>query len=72
MAYYDYECDNCGTVTEREFAMETVKKKVKCPNCGKMANRVWGRPNAIVRYRGMDAMANISGKNARRNRGRGW
>jgi putative FmdB family regulatory protein len=70
MPSYDYECA-CGFVLEREFSMEEVKQKVKCP-CGRMATRVFAKPNKIVRYRGQDAMANITGKNARRNRGRGW
>ena len=71
MPDYDYEC-KCGNVEEREFSMDNVKAKVKCSKCGKMAVRMFSKPNKRVCYRGPDAMANITGFNARRNRGRGW
>ncbi len=35
MAYYDYECDHCGTkFTEKEtFAEHARHRPVKCPKC---------------------------------------
>lgn len=48
MAVYEYKCE-CGEVLVRHFPMNQIKKRVKC-SCGKMAKKVWTKPNAIARY----------------------
>lgn len=71
MPKYDYQCEACGTVTEREFPMKEVKAKVKC-ECGKMAKRVWGSPNTIVRISLFDRSMYKGGEHPRAHRGRGY
>lgn len=70
MPRYDFSCE-CGEVIEREFAMSEVKGKVKCPSCGKMAKRVWGLPNQIVRT-SMYERASWKNGYPRAGRGRGF
>jgi len=53
MPRYDYVCD-CGHQFERTFTMLEMKSKIKCSECGKMAKRAIGMPNAIVRHRYID------------------
>jgi putative FmdB family regulatory protein len=63
---YDYRCD-CGEVVERNFPMDDIKQKVKCPACGKMAKKAVACPNAICRYSYFER----SQGNPRVNRGKG-
>jgi putative FmdB family regulatory protein len=53
---YEYECDECGTCTEKSSPMGKAKKTVKCSSCGGKAKRVFSTP-AI----GMDGRLNKVG-----------
>lgn len=66
---YDFEC-SCGEVVTRTMPMSEVKSKVKC-KCGKMAKRVWTKPNSICRYSYADR-AQYRGGHPRAHRGRGF
>jgi len=66
MATYEFKCE-CGEVQTRDFAMDKIKKRVKCPVCGKMAKKVWSKPNAIARY----SLIDRSRGDARIGRGKG-
>jgi putative FmdB family regulatory protein len=50
MPVYEYKC-TCGEEIERTAPMIEMKKRVKCPKCGKMASRAIVCPNAIVHHR---------------------
>ena len=52
---YEYECDECGTRTEKSSPMGKAKKTVKC-SCGGKAKRCFSAP-AI----GMDGRVNKVG-----------
>lgn len=62
MATYEYKCA-CGHEFERVFGMADMKRKVKCPECGKQAPRAIVNRTGIVRTRFYDT--------ARQGRGRG-
>ncbi|MHC4699588.1 MAG: FmdB family zinc ribbon protein [Planctomycetota bacterium] len=66
MAAYEFKCDNCGAVIERDFAMADKPKRVKC-TCGKMARAAISCPNAICRY----SLIERNSGNPRVNRGKG-
>lgn len=42
MALYEYQCRGCGTRTERRMPMSDVLQRIKCPNCGKQAEKLIG------------------------------
>ena len=67
MAAYDYKCDKCGDVQERQAPVGEAPKWVKC-DCGERALRVWQATTAHCRYSYMDR---VNG-NPRFNRGRGY
>lgn len=67
MATYQYKCE-CGEVIERDFPIAERKQRVKCPKCGKMAERaILSCPNAICRY----SLFERNLGNPRVNRGKG-
>ncbi len=45
---YDYECDSCGEVFEKEFPLGKAPQKVKC-SCGKRADRQIGAVGFILK-----------------------
>jgi hypothetical protein len=61
--YYQYNCE-CGEEIDRYCSLDNIKRKVKCPKCGKMAPKAVICPNAIVRHRLTEP--------ARKGRGRGF
>lgn len=48
---YHYRCENCSAECENEQSMkeETLKTMV-CPECGRVANRIWGANVRIPEY----------------------
>ena len=50
MVVYEYQCV-CGEEIERTSSMADMKKRAKCPKCGKMAPRAISQRTAIVRHR---------------------
>lgn len=50
MPTYDYAC-KCGEKIQRTSTMADMKKKVKCPVCGKMAERDLAASFPAVRCR---------------------
>ena len=44
---YSYECEECNKVTEKNFKMGSAKSFVKCPNCGKKADRIYSFGTSI-------------------------
>lgn len=68
MPKYDFKCE-CGEKIERDAPMSEAPKKVKCPKCGKMADRDWsaGFPAVQCRYSYFERAAG----NPRVNRGKG-
>ena len=68
MPLYEYRC-NCGETIERTCSMNNMKKKVKCPVCGKMASRSFNNfPAVQCRYSYFER----SQGNPRATRGRGY
>lgn len=49
MALYEYRCRSCGQVTERRMPMSNVQQRIKCPACGKQAQKVIGAFSVIGR-----------------------
>jgi len=64
MPTYEYKCE-CGELIENDSPMNNIKRRVKCPACGKMAPKAIMRPNQIVRHRYID-------NSPRKGRGRGF
>ncbi len=56
---FEYLCKNCEEVIERDFKIGKANKKVKCPNCNKMAGRYYGTA-PTVHFKGMDFQTNRS------------
>jgi putative FmdB family regulatory protein len=42
MALYEYLCRACGTRSERRMPMSDVLQRIKCPQCGKQAEKLIG------------------------------
>ncbi len=42
MALYEYLCGGCGTRTDKRMPMADVVQRIKCPKCGKQAQKVLG------------------------------
>jgi putative FmdB family regulatory protein len=42
MALYEYLCRACGNRSERRMPMSDVLQHIKCPNCGKQAEKLIG------------------------------
>lgn len=40
MPFYEYECETCETVTEREFPICDSPQQVPCRECGKPAKKI--------------------------------
>ncbi len=58
---YDYECNSCGHAQERFFDVNQRKRWVRCPVCGRRANRVWVSAPAGYVFGGGAAYDNIAG-----------
>jgi putative FmdB family regulatory protein len=48
MATYEYFCEHCDVVFEREYPFAQNPKKVKCPQCKKMCPRYLGGDMTFV------------------------
>ena len=42
MALYEYQCSECGTLTEKRMPMSDVLQVIPCPACGKQAKKSLG------------------------------
>jgi putative FmdB family regulatory protein len=40
VAYYEFECGECGTITEMEFPIRDSPQDVPCRECGKPAKKI--------------------------------
>lgn len=56
---FEYLCKSCDLIIERDFKIGKANKKVKCPDCNKMAGRYYGNAPA-VHFKGMDFQTNRS------------
>jgi DNA-directed RNA polymerase subunit RPC12/RpoP len=60
MANYEYVCHECFLLLPKEFPFGKPKKKVKCPECGKMCEQNWAGRDIPVHFKG----AGWTGKNS--------
>ena len=60
MAQYDYSCNNCFLIIPKDYPFGKPKKKIKCPECGKMCNQHFAGRNIPVHFKG----AGWTGKNS--------
>lgn len=51
MARYDYKCPNCETTFEVEHPM-SEHPEVRCPECGSVANQVFGTAGIVFKGSG--------------------
>lgn len=56
---FEYLCKSCDLIIERDFKIGKANKKVKCPDCNKMAPRYYGHAPA-VHFKGADFQTNRS------------
>ena len=64
---YEYACHECELFIEKDFRMGKAKKKVKCPECKKFAERYFGGSAPPVHFKG-DFRTNVTmKKNSRSN-----
>ena len=60
MANYEYVCHECFLLLPKEFPFGKPKKKVECPECGKMCEQNWAGRDIPVHFKG----AGWTGKNS--------
>jgi len=48
MPIYEFECDACGWVNDRQFPMDNRPNNVKCEVCGGYANFIISAPTGII------------------------
>jgi putative FmdB family regulatory protein len=46
---YDYTCESCGAVIERERAVDARDDPAPCPVCGGLARRAPSRPRLLFK-----------------------
>lgn len=49
---FEYFCENCEKVLEREFNVGKAVKKTTCENCGKKCERHYSQANFILKGSG--------------------
>jgi putative FmdB family regulatory protein len=63
---YEYACESCGHQYEKREGFD-AKARQKCPNCGKMAQRVLSRPAIVFKGSGFyktDSRGSDSGESS--------
>ena len=48
MPIYEYECQNCGELTEAIFSMKEDIPAITCPFCCSRARKIISRPQAVA------------------------
>lgn len=64
MAIYEYACNDCKLLIEKDFPFYKPKDKIKCPECGSRIEQNWAGRTVNVQFKG----AGWTGKN--KNTGR--
>ena len=58
MPIYEYKCQNCDIIIEREAKIGTAPKKIKCKKCGKFCERYFSTP--LIQFKGSGFYCNDS------------
>jgi len=51
MALFDYKCESCGEVLERDFPVGKAPQTIKC-SCGESAGRFYGSVSFVLKGSG--------------------
>src|SRR5689334_11894936 len=59
MSFYEFSCDKCKLIWEKEASIAKAPKRAKCPKCKKQRERYYSS-TPTLHFKGMDFYTNMS------------